>query len=155
MKASCWLSVSLSSWISRNWWWIYQSWQQRNALSIFNPGYRPTTNAIKIEKKWRRGRESLPWWPNCQLNKQYHIIKNIIWYKVWYKIATIIWTNHPVFSDLVPYSKKSHPSTHRNSTTSKKGAKGSGYCCCRQSHLRGLLKPSGKRITVGFIWFRI
>ena len=49
----------------------------------------------------------------------------MIWYKVWYKIATVILSNHPVSGDLVPYSNKSHPSTHRNLTTSKKGVKGS------------------------------
>ena len=47
----------------------------------------------------------------------------MIWYKVWYKIATSIWTNQPVFSDLVPYFNKSHPSTHRNLMTSKKALK--------------------------------
>ena len=46
------------------------------------------------------------------------------WYKVWYKIATAISSNHPVSGDLVPYSDKPNPSTHRNLTASKKGAKG-------------------------------
>ena len=49
----------------------------------------------------------------------------MIWYKVWYKLATITLSNHPVSVDLVPYSNKPNPSTHRNLTTSKKGVKGS------------------------------
>ena len=49
----------------------------------------------------------------------------MVWYKVWYKTAAIILSNYPVSGDLVLYSNKSHPGTHQNLTTSKKGAKGS------------------------------
>ena len=42
------------------------------------------------------------------------------WYKAWYKIAAFILTNHPVSGDLIPYSNKSYPHTHRNLKTSKK-----------------------------------
>ena len=47
----------------------------------------------------------------------------MIWYKVWYKLATITLSNHPVSVDLVPYSNKPNPSTHRNLMTSKKALK--------------------------------
>ena len=49
----------------------------------------------------------------------------MVWYKIWYKIATVIVGKHPVSGDLVPYSNKSHPNTHRNLKTKKKGNKGS------------------------------
>ena len=60
----------------------------------------------------------------------------MIWYKVWYKITAIILSNHPVSGDLVPYSNKSHPSTHRNLTTSKKGLKVRFFLCyCEADNL--------------------
>ncbi len=47
----------------------------------------------------------------------------MVWYKVWYKIATVIVGKHCLSDDLVPYSNKPNPSTHLNLTTSKKRIK--------------------------------